>query len=913
MKLSANKNMTILFNIHYDTAQGECLYINLQHGGSLETLRMTKHGGDLWRYELRCDGWSEEYIDYHYSLQKEGKTLRTEWTTQAHRIYIKRSNITTYTVWDTWISIPYDTYLYTSAFAQCVNRRESHGAYFRESPTAIRLKVRAPQLRGFEHLVLTGSHPVLGEWNLTRALPCTEQAMNEWVCEISAEYLAEQTLEFKFVAVRDGDEQNYPLWETEDNRTLLVPRLRQGEIMEYELSQAFFKIWNVKKAGTLIPVFSLRTDGSFGVGDFGDLCRMIDWVEYTGQRLLQVLPINDTTILRTWRDSYPYSCISVFALHPQYADLRQLPPLNDKAKAAELEELRKELNSLPEIDYDRVIHAKEEYLRLLYAQERTQVFASDGFKKWFAEEEGWLVPYAQYSYLRDEYGTADFTKWPDHNTWSESERDTLKNPRSNAYKEASYYYYVQYILAQQMRKAHEHAREKRVILKGDIPIGVHPLSCDVWQEPRYFNREYQTGAPPDDFSINGQNWGFPTYNWDEMLRDGCQWWVRRFQSMQRYFDAYRIDHVLGFFRIWEIPGHAVHGLLGQFQPALGLTPAEITAYGLPFRSEVFTEPYINKEIVEDIFKDKAAYVRDTFLMPLTNGRYKLRPEVDTQKKVQKFFASLKDTEHDNQDSFLVLHSSFLRDGLYTLLSNILFLPDHKKAGLFHPRIAAQHSHTFKMLLTEQEQRNFNRLYDDYFYHRNNLFWQREAMKKLPRLIEATRMLVCAEDLGMIPPCVPTVMNDLRILSLEVQSMPKEYGVRFGNPEHYPYRSVCIIDSHDMAPLRQWWDEDKQRAQEYYSQMLGRRDIAPHPLPCWLARDIICRNLLAESMLCVMSLQDWLAISEDLRHPDPNAERINIPANPHHYWRYRMHITIDDMMRNHRFCDDVAEIIRQSGR
>ena len=367
------------------------------------------------------------------------------------------------------------------------------------------------------------------------------------------------------------------------------------------------------------------------------------------------------------------------------------------------------------------------------------------------------MPYAQYSYLRDDYGTADFSKWPDHNIWNESEREALTNPRNKAYKKASYYYYVQYILAQQMRSAHEHARHKRVILKGDIPIGVHPLSCDVWQEPGYFNRQYQTGAPPDDFSINGQNWGFPTYNWEEMLKDGCQWWVRRFQNMQKYFDAYRIDHVLGFFRIWEIPGDAVHGLLGQFQPALGMTPAEITAYGLPFDEAAFTEPYIIKEIIEEIFKDKAAYVRDTFLVPQTNGRYKLRPEVDTQKKVQQFFASLKDTEQGSQDS------SFLRDGLYTLLSNILFLPDHRKPGVYHPRIAAQHSYSYKLLLTEQEQSNFNRLYDDYFYKRNTLFWQREAMKKLPRLVEATRMLVCAEDLGMIPSCVPTVMTDLRIL------------------------------------------------------------------------------------------------------------------------------------------------------
>jgi 4-alpha-glucanotransferase len=218
-----------------------------------------------------------------------------------------------------------------------------------------------------------------------------------------------------------------------------------------------------------------------------------------------------------------------------------------------------------------------------------------------------------------------------------------------------------------------------------------------------------------------------------------------------------------------------------------------------------------------------------------------------------------------------------------------------------------------MLLNDSEKAAFNRLYDDFYYRRNNDFWKQEAMKKLPRLVEATRMLVCAEDLGMIPECVPAVLNDLRILSLEVQSMPKEPGLQFGLPEHYPYRSVCTIDSHDMPTLRMWWDEDYNRAHNYYTNVLGRHDNAPHPLPAWLARDIMLRNLQSGSMLCILSLQDWLAVSEELRLPDANAERINIPANPHHYWRYRMHINIDDMMQNHRFCDDIREMVKQAGR
>ena len=886
--------MTIQFNIHYSAQQGENLYVNIrQAGGSVLSCRMDNVGYEHWRMELNDYQLlsSNLPLHYFYSVKNGDSVVRYEWTTQAHLINLNRKGINLYTTWDTWIEIPHDSYLYTSAFTECVNRREKKESYLRDNPTAIRLKVRAPQMRGFERLVMVGSHPVLGEWDLGRALPCMEQAPNEWVCEVSAEYLADQDIDFKFVAI--GGEA---LWETEDNRRIHVPRLKTGEIAEYELSQAFFKIWNVKVAGTLIPVFSLRTEGSFGVGDFGDLKRMIDWVADTNQRILQVLPINDTTMNHTWGDSYPYSCISIFALHPQYADFRQLPPLKNKKKAQEMESLRKQLNQLQRIDYERMIQAKEQYLLLLFRQEGEATLSTQEFRDWFNEEQRWLVPYAQYCYLRDKNKTADFTKWKNHTTWNEAARPALSAPQSKDYKQVAPYYYTQYVLACQMKSAHEYARSKNIILKGDIPIGVQRLGCDVWQEPHYFNLSGQAGAPPDDFSVNGQNWGFPTYNWDNILKDGCQWWVRRFQNMQKYFDAYRIDHVLGFFRIWEIPTHAVHGLLGQFQPALAMTREEIEAYGLQFREELFTSPYITQEVLQEIFHDKAEYVRDNFVIPYRDGRYLMRPEYDTQRRVEA--AGLEET---------------LRDGLYTLISNVLFLRDHKNPNLFHPRIAAQHSFTYKMLLTEEEKQRFNRLYDDFFYRRNDHYWQKQAMRKLPRLVEATRMLVCAEDLGMIPLCVPTVMNDLRILSLEVQSMPKEYGVPFGHPERYPYRSVCTIDSHDMPTLRMWWDEDKARAQNYYSTMLGRRDEAPHPLPYWLARDIMLRNLQSESMLCILSLQDWLAISDELKLADASAERINIPANPHHYWRYRMHISIDDMLSNHRFCDDVAEMIKQSGR
>ncbi len=897
--------MNIHFFIDYYTVFGEELVLNLlgqdaNGDRKVSKYRMKAEGEGRWKCDIRHEFQSGSFIDYYYAVEREGKEERHEWLVAMHRLEFDSVKGINYNVYDHWIDAPEDSYLYSSAFTDCIASHEHSLCPKIGYPICIRLKVRAPQLRADERLALVGEDAVLGSWEAKKAVPMYEHNYNEWVVNIDATKLARPFMEFKFVVLDEEDDVT-PLWEIGANRTVVLPPMETGDVAVYELSQATFPIHPMKCAGTLVPVFSLRSKTSFGVGDFGDLRKMIDWVALTRQRVLQILPINDTTITHTWTDSYPYSCISIFALHPQYADLTALPPLKDEKEREKYEQLRESLNALPQIDYEQVNAAKTSYLRLLFEQEGKKVMSSAAFKAFFAESKQWLAPYAQYCYLRDTNGTADYTQWAGHEVFHEADRKALESPRSKLFKDVSFFYYVQYILNTQMKAVHEYARQKGVILKGDIPIGVNRYGCDAWQEPRYFNLNGQAGAPPDDFSVNGQNWGFPTYNWDEMLKDGCLWWVRRFSNMAKFFDAYRIDHVLGFFRIWEIPVDAVHGLLGQFQPALGMTREEIEGYGLHWQEELFTQPYICDWVLDRIFKERAEEVRQKYLEPTHNGFYRMKDEYNTQRKVEKAFASTTDEKE-----------LWLRDGLYALISNVLFVRDHKDAKKFHPRISAQLDLLYEAL-TDSEKFVFNRLYNDYYYRRNNQFWYREAMKKLPRLVQATRMLVCAEDLGMVPDCVPWVMNELRILSLELQSMPKDPSTRFGHLSRNPYRSVCTISSHDMPTLRQWWDEDRQRTQEYYTTMLYRGDEAPHPLPGWLARDIISRHLTSPSMLCILSIQDWLAIDEKLRLPDANAERINIPANPRHYWRYRMHLNIEDLMAQTAFNENIRELIMHSGR
>ena len=807
--------MKLLFNIEYQTTFGEYLMLNIlskDNASKVTQYKMSALDGTHWSYQLTKTAKPGTYIDYYYSVYRGDDETRHEWLVEPHRVEFAAQKGTCYTIFDHWIDIPEDAYLYSSAFTDCIMACQRELSMPTEFERTVRLKVRAPQLRIGQQLAIVGACDALGNWDANKAIPMFEHEYHEWVVSLDASTLP-QTFEFKFVML--GIDQ--PLWEEGPNRTISLINIEAYEVVIYELSQSNFAVYPWKGAGMVIPIFSLRSKGSFGVGDFGDLKMMVDWANKTNMRVIQVLPINDTNMTGTWQDSYPYNSISIYALHPQYTDFRQLPEIKDEKLNNKFEQLRQELNALPQIDYERMFAAKMDYLHILFDQEWKRVKATKDYKQFFDDNKGWLVPYAQFCVNRDKYGTADFNQWP-----KESSKFKVQS-----LKGLDFWYFVQYNLDKQMLSAHEYARQHRVILKGDIPIGISRDGVEAWVEPKYFNLNGQAGAPPDPFSADGQNWGFPTYNWDEMLKDDCAWWVRRFRKMAQYFDAYRIDHVLGFFRIWEIPVPEKSGLMGQFSPALGLSKEEIDAYGVNFN-----------------------------------------------------------------------------DGL--------FLVDHKRNDRWHPRIAVQYQQAYEEL-DEGQKYNFNRLYNDYFYRRNNQFWYQEAMKKLPRLTQATRMLCCAEDLGMVPDCVPWVMKELRILSLEIQSMPKDDKVRFGHLSQNPYLSVCTISTHDMPTLRQWWDEDNERTQDYFNTMLYRGGNAPHPLPGWLAKDIVSRHLTSPSMLCLLSLQDWLSIDEKLRLPDQNAERINIPANPRHYWRYRMHLTIEDLMQADSLNEEIKTLIKQSGR
>lgn len=896
--------MTLIFNIEYRTSWGEEVRVlgSIPELGNNQPDKATPlHtvDGIHWTAEVDIQIPGNGSVEYSYHIYRDGRTIRTEWNSLPRILHVADNPKKVYRIEDCWKNLPEQQYFYTSAFTESLLAHRERSAAPKSYKKGLLIKAYAPCIDSDHCLALCGNQKALGDWNPDKAALMSDIDFPEWQVEVDAGKIS-FPLEYKFV-LYNKKERRAVAWENNPNRYMADPQIAANETLAVGDRYVYFNLPAWKGSGVAVPVFSLRSEKSFGVGDFGDLKRMIDWAVATNQKAVQILPINDTTMTHTWTDSYPYSSISIYAFHPMYADLKQLGSLKDKKVMAEFNKRQKELNALPAVDYEAVNKTKWEYFHLIFKQEGEKVLASDAFRNFYEANKEWLQPYAVFSYLRDAYKTPNFHEWPKYATYDAKEIETLCRPDSADYPHIAIYYYIQFNLHRQLLAATEHARANGVVLKGDIPIGISRNSVEAWTEPYYFNLNGQAGAPPDDFSVNGQNWGFPTYNWDVMEKDGYRWWMKRFQKMSEYFDAYRIDHILGFFRIWEIPMHAVHGLLGQFIPSIPMSREEIESYGLPFREE-YLIPYIHESFLGQVFGPHTDYVKQTFLLPAeTPGVYHMKPEFTTQREVESFFAGKNDE-----------NSLWIRDGLYTLISDVLFVPDTKEKDKYHPRIGIQRDFIFRSL-NEQEQNAFNRLYDQYYYHRHNEFWRQQAMKKLPQLTQSTRMLVCGEDLGMIPDCVSSVMNDLRILSLEIQRMPKNPMHEFGYLNEYPYRSVCTISTHDMSTLRGWWEEDYLQTQRYYNTMLGHYGTAPTVATPELCEEVVRNHLKSNSILCILSLQDWLSIDGKWRNPNVQEERINVPSNPRNYWRYRMHLTLEQLMKAEELNDKIRELIKYTGR
>lgn len=882
--------MKIYFNVGYSTKVGERLQLVISGKDAVsQTHPMFYEENGQWKCEV--DYFSKS-ISYQYQLVDErGNLLREEFV--PHRLGFPH-NYKEFIIFDHWNNKNFpENYLNNKILYNKLNTFRPEKISVLKKHTHL-FRIEAPIYNPDWTVVLFGSTASLGNWDYDKAIHMSQTEYGVW--ETSVEIPENEFIQYKYCLYDKAAGKVFDV-ETGENRFAL-PNISKDVLQIVSDHYFKFKLYQMyHDAGVAVPIFSLRTDDGFGVGEFSDLKKLADWAQQTNLGIIQILPINDTTANYTWTDSYPYAAVSVYALHPQYISLEKLDfPLPENL-IAEYKTEKAELNALDLIDYEKMISGKWKYLRAVFDADKEKIYKDRNFKKFIKDNESWLVPYAAFCVLRDKYKTPNFNEWKTHKKYIPGKIAPFLSPKSKDYDASMLHAWVQYQLHRQLKDAIDYTHSLGVSVKGDLPIGIYRYSVEAWTEPELFGMDFQAGAPPDQFTELGQNWEFPTYNWEAMKADDYKWWKNRFKALEQYFDAMRIDHILGFFRIWRMPVSATQGILGYFYPAVPVTLEEFGKWHIPFNFDRYCKPYINDQILWNYFGEESGKALE-FINNNHDGTYSFKEEFNTQRKLSDFFKKNSRGPIENQ--------------LISLCANVLFLIEERNGQVvYHPRFNVYRTDSYKYL-SDWEKKAIYDLYHDYFFKRQDHLWYEKAMEKLPVILNATKMLICGEDLGLVPHCVPVVMDELAIVALKVQRMPSD-NIPFYNPKNAGYLNVVTASSHDSSTLRQWWKENPSLTQQYFNLQLIQYGQAPENLDPHLAEVIMKQHLYNDAMLAIFPIQEFLATDKQLANIEMDNERINNPAVFPHYWRYRMHLKLEDLTHEAGFNKKIADWMKDSGR
>ncbi|MCQ2228633.1 MAG: 4-alpha-glucanotransferase [Bacteroidales bacterium] len=874
------------FRIHYNTVYGEKLVFETK----------TSEDGPVEKYDMNNVGGMHSYTDendgelwYRYAVDRNDGIIE-----ERHFRHLVTDTDTL--VLDTWRSpeMPNDP-LKSKAFADAVfasgKNVKAAGA---AKENCITICLRDPRLGKDEAFCIVSKQFI--NWDTEKALVMKRYADFTWQYEIKNDLLLRE-IEFKF-GIWDTKNKKFKRYEDGQNRYIEVGPMSQSIVVNYD---AFNYTNQWKAAGVAVPVFSLRTTKSRGCGEFCDIKAMADWCEASGLKVIQLLPINDTTATFSFKDSYPYNAISVMALHPNYISVETAYDYYGLRISSIDRETALYLNDLNMVDYDRTREWKKSTLKKLYDQKRDEIIEEKAFAKYFKENSWWIKDYAAFAYLRDENHTPNYRLWATGSKHTKKLVDSMFAKNSAEYDGVMFRVFIQYHLEKQLSEAIEYSHSKGVAIKGDLPIGINPNSVEAWVEPELFNFGLQAGAPPDFFSRDGQNWGFPIYNWDKMSENGYEWWERRLGRMQQFFDVFRIDHILGFFRIWSIPRPYKSGLMGVFSPAMPYSAQELKNKGFGHDLKYFINPVVSNDYIYSQLGEYADAINAQMFDSCGELRM-LKKEYADPAVIDKWV---------EENVMKTMSRERIRQGMANIMHEVLFVCI--KEGEYHPRIMLTETARFQML-NDHEKNILRGIHDDFFYNRHNEFWKECATRNLNGMLRKCKMLVCGEDLGMIPASVPMVMKRMQILALELQRMPKLNWERYGNCSMYDYLSVCATSSHDISSIRGWWEENPQETQWYYNNVMRHTGAAPVAANGDIVKEIVEMHLMSPSMLCINPIQDYAGTVDNMPHLLPHEERINQPADPNHYWRYRMPFCIDEAVARYpQLHTNVRNMVEKSGR
>lgn len=882
--------MKLIFNIHFITKFGERLQLAISEKDNEIFHDMTYTDNGNWQVEV---DFPSKTMAYKYRvINDNGEILDQEHVWH----YLKfPSNHKKFCVYDMWNlkNFP-ENYLNNKVLKNKLKGFKPQKVSVLKKHTHL-FRIEAPLYHPDWVMVISGSTAALGYWNQDKTVEMNQTDFGIW--ELAVNHNAENNIEYKYAVKNTSNGEVHEMEYGENRRAAPnsekdTLQIQADHYFKYRASELYHA------AGVAVPVFSLRSENGFGTGEFPDIQLLADWAKKTNLSIIQTLPINDTTANHTWTDSYPYAPISLYALHPLYLSLEQLDfPLPEEILQQYLTK-KKELNGLNLIDYKQVIQHKWKFLKTVFDKYKDLILKDKEFNNYLKNNQNWLFPYSAFCVLRDRYKTPDFTQWKTHKNYIAGKIALFFLRKNKNYEKVMIHCWVQYQLHKQLKAAIDYTHGLGISVKGDLPIGIYRYSVEAWTEPELYGMDFQAGAPPDMFSELGQNWGFPTYNWERMKEDGYRWWKSRFQALEQYFDAMRIDHILGFFRIWRTPISATQALLGYFYPAVGVNKAEFEDRNIPFNYNRYCKPFINDEILQNYFGDERYNIAETFMDNHFDGTYSLKEPFDTQRKLVNYF-------QENPDFWA-------KDALINLCANVLFIEEERKEEkIYHPRFNLHQTSSFRYLADWEKQAVYG-LYTDYFFNCQEDTWYRSAMEKLPVIISNTDMLICGEDLGMVPDCVPIVMDKLAITALKVQRMPPG-DAQIYNPKEASYMNVVTASSHDSSTLRQWWKEDPMLTQYYFNHQLNQFGKAPDEMEPYIAEIIMLQHLYNDAMLAIFPIQEFFATDPELANPNIDEERINDPAIFPHYWRYRMHLDLKTLNEKNQFNKKIAHWVDNSGR
>ena len=637
------------------------------------------------------------------------------------------------------------------------------------------------------------------------------------------------------------------------------------------------------QSGVAVPLFSLRTKNSIGIGEYLDLIPFAQWSKLCDFNVIQLLPVNDTGA-----EASPYSARSAFALNPVFINIQSVQGSSEFED--EIEEAKEKFDEQERIDYYKISTWKRSVLRKIYDNRYDQLRKDKVLLDWL-DRNSWAKAYCAYSTLKAENGEKSWKDWKNFKDPTEADIEKIWSK----YKKAVMFQaWMQFIAETQFCAAVSEVSKLGINIKGDIPILINEDSADVWANRKYFSLEDRAGAPPDMFSYSGQNWGFPTYRWDVIEQDGFGWWKARLAQASKFYHAYRIDHVLGFFRIWSIPQTETTGILGHFNPSIPLTLERLQAAGFKQESlEYLRKPNYSVDQLRQFLEGDTERLLPICFKTLygTMDRYILKDEFLSEKAI----LGLSEPQE-------------IKDKLLKVYWNRVFVPTGDE-HTFYP-YWYWYNQPVLYTLPENEQQKLHEIIGENEAAQNEL-WEQNATKLLTVLAKETDMLVCAEDLGAVPRCVPTVLNKLNILSLRIERWARNWDAPYSPyyaMDEYPRLSVCTTSCHDTSSLRGLWKEPDFDKALYWSHA-GFPGNAPEELTPTVVRNILSHVFSANSLLCILPVQDYFALSPALSECEPEEERVNIPGTVGgKNWTYRLPCSVEDLMKNNFLCSEIRKLV-----